>query len=191
MVRVRAIYQNKGCVRTVHKRFWYNTSFQKVIVRGLCGVPILEFSSFRNNQDDEPWEKEENFDRHLQPINLAPLKGAIDADPVRLKVLKVLAEDGEWVTTADILRAARHVRSIVGAVTIGTILNGMNDLVSSRLIISRTSLTSGIDWAEWRINPDWLEPTRKLLQMMSRPKFQPSTHEDFSSKVDRLLGDTT
>jgi len=159
--------------------------------RGVCGVPIVEFSSFRNNQDDEPWERKENFDRRIQPINLAPLKGAIDADPVRLKVLKVLAEDGEWVTTADILRAARHVRSIVGAVTIGTILNGMNDLVSSRLIISRTSLTSGIDWAEWRINPDWLEPTRKLLQMMSRPKFQPATHDDFSGKVDRLLSDTT
>ncbi len=157
----------------------------------LCGVPIVEFSSFRNNQDDESWEKKENLDRRSHPINIAPLKGAIDADPVRLKVLKVLAEDGEWVTTADILRAARHVRAIVGAVTIGTILNGMNDLVSSRLIISRTSLTSGIDWAEWRINPDWLEPTRKLLQMMSRPKFQPATHEDFSGKVDRLLGDTT
>lgn len=171
--------------------FWHNTSVQKVIPRGLCGVPILEFSSFRNNQDDEPWERKDNFDRRPQPINLAPLKGAIDADPVRLKILKVLAEDGDWVTTADILRVARHVRAIVGAVTIGTILNGMNDLVSSRLIISRTSLTSGIDWAEWRINPDWLEPTRKLLQMMSRPKFQPATHDDFSGKVDRLLSDTT
>ncbi|TFG31664.1 hypothetical protein EU528_05635 [Candidatus Thorarchaeota archaeon] len=151
----------------------------------------MEFSQFRNDHDQDPRERRESVDTRIQPINLAPLKGAIDADPVRLKVLKVLAEDGQWVTTADLLRAARHVRSIVGAVTIGTILNGMNDLVSSRLIISRTSLTSGIDWAEWRINPDWLIPTRKLLQMMSRPKFQPANHEDFSGKVDRLLGDTT
>ncbi|MBE0525783.1 hypothetical protein E4H12_07255 [Candidatus Thorarchaeota archaeon] len=150
----------------------------------------MDFSSYRDSQNDQ-WERRESVDRRVQSINLAPLKGAIDADPIRLKVLKVLAEDGAWVTTADILRAARHVRSIVGAVTIGTILNGMNDLVSSRLIISRTSLTSGIDWAEWRINPDWLEPTRKLLQMMSRPKFQPATHEDFEGKIDRLLGDTT
>ena len=147
----------------------------------------MEFSSFRDSHDDQ-WERRDSVERRLQPINLAPLKGAIDADPVRLKVLKVLAEDGEWVTTADLLRAARHVRSIVGAVTIGTILNGMNDLVSSRLIISRTSLTSGIDWAEWRINPDWLIPTRKLLQMMSRPKFQPATHEDFEGKVEKTTG---
>jgi hypothetical protein len=151
----------------------------------------VEFSSFRTNQENDSYEIRGTVDRRLQPVNLAPLKGAIDADPVRLKVLKVLAEDGSWVTTADLLRAARHVRQIVGAVTIGTILNGMNELVSSRLIISRTSLTSGIDWAEWRINPDWLEQTRKLLQMMSRPKFQPATHEDFEGKVDRLLGDTT
>ena len=162
-----------------------------VILRSLCGVPIVEFSQFRNNQDNDPMERRETIGTRIQPINLAPLKGAIDADPIRLKVLKVLAEDGEWVTTADLLRAARHVRSIVGAVTIGTILNGMNDLVSSRLIISRTSLTSGIDWAEWRINPDCLLQTRKLLQMMSRPKFQPATHEDFEGKVDRLLSDTT
>lgn len=151
----------------------------------------MEFSSFRNNQDNDSWERRESVDRRLQPVNLAPLKGAIDADPVRMKVLKVLAEDGEWVTTADLLRAARQVRSIVGAVTIGTIMNGMNELVSSRLIISRTSLTSGIDWAEWKINPDWLEQTRKLLQMMNRPKFQPATHADFEGKVDRLLSDTT
>ncbi|TFH07016.1 MAG: hypothetical protein E4H14_09455 [Candidatus Thorarchaeota archaeon] len=151
----------------------------------------MEFSSFRNNQDNDPWERRESVDRRLQPVNLAPLKGSIEADPVRMKVLKVLAEDGEWVTTADLLRAAHNVRSIVGAVTIGTILNGMNELVSSRLIISRTSLTSGIDWAEWKINPDWLEQTRKLLQMMSRPKFQPATHADFEGKVNRLLSDTT
>ncbi len=96
-----------------------------------------------------------------------------------------------WVTTADLLRAARQERAIVGAVTIGTILNGLNELVSSRLIISRTSLTSGIDWAEWRINPDWLEPTRKLLQMLKRPKFQPANSEDFAGRTERLLGDTT
>jgi hypothetical protein len=162
-----------------------------VILQILYGVPLVEFSQFRNNQDNDSIERREIIGSRVQPINIAPLKGAIDADPVRLKVLKVLAEDGEWVTTADLLRAARHVRPIVGAVTIGTILNGMNDLVSSRLIISRTSLTSGIDWAEWRINPDWLVQTRKLLQMMSRPKFQPATHEDFEGKVDRLLGDTT
>jgi hypothetical protein len=152
---------------------------------------IVEFSPFYDRRDNDSVRIQEPREARTPSINLAPLKGAIDADPVRLKVLKVLAEDGNWVSTADLLRAARQVRTIVGAVTIGTILNGMNELVSSQLIISRTSLTSGIDWAEWRINPDWLIPTRKLLQMMSRPKFQPATHEEFSGKVDRLLGDTT
>ena len=154
-------------------------------------VSIVEFRPFHDNRQRNPVQERETVETRAHPINLAPLKGAIDADPVRLKVLKVLAEDGNWVTTADLLRAARHVRSIVGAVTIGTILNGMNELVSSKLIISRTSLTSGIDWAEWRINPDWLIPTRKLLQMLSRPKFQSAKDDDFSGKVDRLLGDMT
>ncbi len=137
------------------------------------------------------WDRKNTSEKRIQPINLAPLKGAIEADPVRSRVLRVLVEEGTWVTTADLLRAARQERAIVGAVTIGTILNGLNELVSSRLIISRTSLTSGIDWAEWRINPDWLEPTRKLLQMLTRPKFKSASAEDFSGKVERLLNDTT
>lgn len=151
----------------------------------------MEFRSFHDSEDKDLWERRETAEKRLQPINLAPLKGAIEADPVRSRVLKVLVEEGTWVTTADLLRAARQERAIVGAVTIGTILNGMNELVSSRLVISRTSLTSGIDWAEWRINPDWLEPTRKLLQMLNRPKFQSASADDFSGKVDRLLSDTT
>jgi hypothetical protein len=151
----------------------------------------VEFNSYRDDRDIDLLERSDVPERRVQPVNLAPLKGAIEADPVRSRVLKVLVEDGLWVTTADLLRAARQERPIVGAVTIGTILNGLNDLVSSKLIISRTSLTSGIDWAEWRINPDFLEPTRKLLQMLSRPKFQPANSEEFTGKTERLLGDTT
>jgi hypothetical protein len=151
----------------------------------------MDFSSFQNDHEQEAWSKQEASTRRLQPINLAPLKGAIESDPVRSRVLKVLIEDGNWVTTADLLRAARQERPIVGAVTIGTILNGMNELVASRLILSRTSLTSGIDWAEWRINPDWLEPTRKLLHMMRRPKFRPASSEEFPGRNERLLEDST
>ena len=151
----------------------------------------MDFSSFHNNREQDDWSRPDVASRRLQPINLAPLKGAIESDPVRARVLKVLIEDGNWVTTANLLRAARQERPIVGAVTIGTILNGMNELVASRLILSRTSLTSGIDWAEWRINPDWLEPTRKLLHMMRRPKFKPASSDDFPGRNERLLEDST
>ena len=102
-----------------------------------------------------------------QTVNLAPLKGILESDPVRTKVLRLLVDDAGWITTADLLKEARQIRPILGAVTIGTILNGLNELVSTRLILSRTSLSSGIDWAEWRINPDWVTPIRKLLQMLS------------------------
>ncbi len=151
----------------------------------------MDFSSFHNDHEQDDRSRSETATRRLQPINLAPLKGALESDPVRSRVLKVLIEDGNWVKTADLLRSARQERPIVGAVTIGTILNGMNELVASRLILSRTSLTSGIDWAEWRINPDWLEPTRKLLHMMRRPKFRPATSEDFPGRSERLLEDST
>ncbi|MHA1907238.1 MAG: hypothetical protein ACW98Y_08080 [Candidatus Thorarchaeota archaeon] len=146
----------------------------------------MDFRPIRNEYDRQPWQREEERRVPSRAINLAPLKGALESDPVRSKILRILIEDGEWVTTADLLRAARQVRSVVGAVTIGTMLNGLNDLVSSRLILSRTSLSSGIDWAEWRINPDWLEPTRKLLRMINRVR-PPTNEQRVHDDVQRLL----
>jgi len=119
-----------------------------------------------------PWIAPDAGSPHLKPVNLAPLKGVLESDPMRSRILRVLIEDGGWVTTSDLLKVARQVRPIVGAVTIGTILSGLNDLVSARLILSRSPLASGMDWAEWRINPDWLEPTRRLLQMLTRARLR-------------------
>ena len=126
----------------------------------------------KDEMGKDPWDTSSRGERILQPVNLAPLKGVIESDPVRSKILKVLIEDGTWVTTADLLKAGRQERPILGAVTIGTILNGLNELIASKLILSRTSSGTGTDWAEWRINPDLLHPTRKLLQMLTRPKFE-------------------
>lgn len=137
--------------------------------------PLRDRDSGRRDTETGPWIAPERDATHLKPINLAPLKGVLESDPLRSKILRVLIEDGGWVTTADLLRVARQVRSIMGAVTIGTILSGLNDLVSARLVLSRSSLGSGIDWAEWRINPDWLKPTRRLLQMLTRARLR-ETH---------------
>ncbi|MBS3793819.1 MAG: hypothetical protein KGY80_02925 [Candidatus Thorarchaeota archaeon] len=121
------------------------------------------------NPDSRNQEYETNRQRESQKcINLAPLKGMLESDPVRSNVLRLLIEDGGWVSTTDLLKAARKARPLIGAVTIGTILSSINDLVSSRLVLSRTSLSSGFEWAEWRLNPDWIRPTRKLVQMLSR-----------------------
>jgi hypothetical protein len=147
----------------------------------------MDFSSLRDDASKSPWDGSPRPVRRDTYLNLAPLKGALESDPVRSTVLRILIEDGEWVTTADLLRAARQVRPVIGAVTIGTILNGMNDLVASRLILSRTSMSSGIDWAEWRINPDLLSPTRKLLQMLVRTKRmtrEEVVHEHVQSLLD-------
>ena len=70
----------------------------------------MEFSPFHDSPDMDTWERRNASEKRLQPINLAPLKGAIEADPVRSRVLKVLVEEGTWVTTADLLRAARQER---------------------------------------------------------------------------------
>lgn len=164
----------------------HNTSFQKSTIHLMPGENILDFRTIRNGGENDPWERNEHPPPMRSSINLAPLKGALESDPVRSKILTILIQDGSWVSTTDLLRAARQVRAVIGAVTIGTILNGLNELVQSRLIISRTSLHTGMDWAEWRINPDWLQPTRKLLQMISRTRVR-STEESVHNKVQRLL----
>jgi hypothetical protein len=124
----------------------------------------FETRGYPNNE----YRDESTFrDTHRNSVNLAPLKGVLESDRVRSKVLRLLVDDAGWITTADLLRKARQVRPILGAVSIGTILTGLNELVATRLILSRTSLSSGLDWAEWRINPDWIIPIRKLLQMLN------------------------
>ncbi len=132
----------------------------------------MDFRNFEDEAEARPWTRADQSDRRLQSINLAPLKGALESDPVRSKILRVLIQDGGWVSTAELLRAARQLRKIIGAVTIGTMLHGLNELVSSRLIMSRTSLSSGLDWAEWRIEPSLLEPTRRLLKMLTRTQIR-------------------
>ena len=149
----------------------------------------MDFSALRNDRELAPGERPESNSNLMQHVNLAPLKGVIESDPVRARVLKLLINDGGWVTTADLLGAARKVRPIIGAVTIGTILRGLNEIVDSKLILSRTSLASGIDWAEWRINPDWLDPTRMLLRMLGRPKLRVPAEERIHAKVEQLLSD--
>lgn len=142
--------------------------------------------SFDQEPPSDAWTRQEQPQRP-QSINLAPLKRVLESDPVRSKVLRILIDDGGWVTTTDLLKVARQTRPILGAVTIGTMLNGMNELVSSRLVLSRTALTSGFDWAEWRINPDWLDPTRKLLQMIVRSRPQSEVRAEGPASPRKLL----
>ena len=149
----------------------------------------MDFRTIVDDKEFAPWKHSEPITKHLHPANLAPLKSMIESDPVRSKVLRLLINDGGWVTTTDLLRAARKIRQIIGAVTIGIILTGMNELVSSRLILCRNSPASGIDWAEWRINPDWLEPTRKLIQMLNRPRLGSKHEEKIHERVQQLLGE--
>jgi hypothetical protein len=132
-------------------------------------VQKMDFGPVDTRRDsyDDYRDRYPSGENSRQTVNLAPLKGILESDPVRSKVLRLLVDDTGWITTADLLKEARQIRPILGAVTIGTILTGLNELVSTRLILSRTSLSSGIDWAEWRINPDWITPIRKLLQMLS------------------------
>ena len=150
----------------------------------------FDYTHRHDRVDKSSSETDSHCGWHLQSINLAPLKSILESDPVRSRVLKLLIDDSGWVTTTDLLRAARQVRPIVGAVTIGTILNGMNELVASKLIMSRTSLSSGLDWAEWRINPDWIHPARKLLQMLRRPRLYIRSREDAKSTNKELVRDT-
>ncbi len=118
----------------------------------------------------EMWDRQHETTVSTARANLAPLKSVLESDPVGAKILSILIEDGGWVPTSDLLRAARKLRPVVGAVTVGTILSRINELVSATLILSRTSLASGLDWAEWRIDPDLLGPTRKLLRMLRVPR---------------------
>lgn len=148
----------------------------------------MDFSQFRFDKILEPWESpEERRTKRSHSSNLAPLKGILENDPIRSRILKLLIESGDWVPTTELLRVAREIRPIIGAVTIGTILNGLNELISSKLVMSRTSLHSGIEWAEWRINPDLLDSTRFLLRMLERGRLFVPPEERLHDHIQKIL----
>ncbi len=86
-------------------------------------------------------------------------------DDAKIAMLEVLS-DGDWHSTVDLWRAARNVRKFMGIVGVGVALQQIQDIAGNELLQKKT----GVETAEWRINPQFLDEFKSLLNEIREEK---------------------
>jgi len=86
-------------------------------------------------------------------------------DDAKIAMLEVLS-DGNWHSTVDLWRAARNVRKFMGIVGVGVALQQIQDIAGNELLQKKT----GVETAEWRINPQFLDEFKSLLNEIREEK---------------------
>jgi len=86
-------------------------------------------------------------------------------DDAKIAMLEVLS-DGDWHSTVDLWRAARNVRKFMGIVGVGVALQQIQNIAGNELLQKKT----GMETAEWRINPQFLEDLKGLLDELKEEK---------------------
>jgi hypothetical protein len=83
-------------------------------------------------------------------------------DPTKRELLKCLS-NGLWHTTSELARRAHAVNPVVGLVTVGTILTGMQQQLGEGLLETMVqSREEGV--TSWRIGVDWLDRVNHVLK---------------------------
>ena len=93
------------------------------------------------------------------------IKELLVKDDAKIAMLEVLS-DGDWHSTVDLWRAARNVRKFMGIVGVGVALQQIQDIVGNELLQKKT----GVETAEWRINPQFLDDLKSLLDELREEK---------------------
>ncbi len=86
-------------------------------------------------------------------------------DDAKIAMLEVLS-DGDWHSTVALWRAARNVRKFMGIVGVGVALQQIQDIAGNELLQKKT----GVETAEWRINPQFLDEFKSLLNEIREEK---------------------
>ncbi len=95
-------------------------------------------------------------------------------DDAKIAILEALS-DGDWHSTVDLWRAARSVRKFIGIVGVGVALEQIQNIVGNEILQKKV----GVETAEWRINPEFLENLRNLLEELREEKKKKITGLDF------------
>lgn len=93
------------------------------------------------------------------------IRELLTKDDAKIAILEVLS-DGDWHSTVDLWRAARSVRKFMGIVGVGVALEQIQNIIGSEILQKKI----GIETAEWRINPEFLENLKNLLEELHEEK---------------------
>ena len=90
------------------------------------------------------------------------LRQIIKGDSVKQELLRCLS-DGLWHTTTELARQARSQKSVMGMVTVGTILSRMQEQLSHGFLEQMIQKADeGV--SSWRMGVEWLEVVKEVLR---------------------------
>jgi len=93
------------------------------------------------------------------------IREMLTKDDAKIAILEVLS-DGDWHSTVDLWRVARNVRKFIGIVGVGVALEQIQNVVGNEILQKKV----GVETAEWRINPEFLEKLKNLLEELREEK---------------------
>lgn len=101
----------------------------------------------------------------LSEETVKKIRELLAKDDAKIAMLEVLS-DGDWHSTIDLWRAARNVRKLMGIVGVGVALQQIQEIAGNEFLQKKT----GIETAEWRINPQFLDELKSLLNEVREEK---------------------
>lgn len=93
---------------------------------------------------------------------LALLRDIIKNNITKQELLRCLS-DGLWHSTSELARFARKTNPVMGLVTVGTILNRMQNQLGEQFLENMVQHPEpGV--ASWRIGVEWLDVVTEVLK---------------------------
>ena len=101
----------------------------------------------------------------VESSKLTLLREMVEEDPVKREILRCLS-DGMWHTTSELARYAKKANPVMGLVTVGTILTGMQQQLGE-LFLEQMVQQADEGVSSWRIGVEWLDVVKRLLKQPS------------------------
>lgn len=98
----------------------------------------------------------------IQSNKLEVLRQILKGSPAKQALMSCLS-DGMWHTTTELARLARSKNPVLGIVTIGTVLTGMQQQLGEAFLEQMVqTMEEGV--SSWRMGLEWLDVVKEIIR---------------------------
>lgn len=111
----------------------------------------------------------------MENRELRLLRQMVQKDAIKRELLDCLS-DGLWHTTSELARRVHNINPVMGLVTVGTILTGMQQQLGEHFLEQMVQKKEeGI--SSWRIGVEWLDVVKEVCNPSHPSGTGPSTEK--------------
>ncbi|MFX1562148.1 MAG: hypothetical protein ACFFDP_02445 [Promethearchaeota archaeon] len=104
----------------------------------------------------------------IQSNKLDVLRQILKGNPAKQALMSCLS-DGMWHTTTELARIARSKNPVLGLVTIGTVLTGMQQQLGEDFLEQMVQ-TKEEGVSSWRMGLEWLDVIKEIIRELTEQK---------------------